>query len=102
MKWILIISTFIMASNAVARKPSAEDRAYMKSRQHFENKDYFSALDAIARRYYTHSPEQNIKNYIEMLASKTGTHYFNTYKDIQLRKINTPTTQLIMAKRIFI
>lgn len=76
-----------------------EDQAYNQSLKLYQQHDYFSALDIIAKQYINKSPEQNIKNYIELLTEKTGTHYFNTYEDKQLRLINTPTTQLIMAKR---
>ena len=98
MRNIIILITFIFSFNVLA-KMSAEDKAYLKSLEHAKKKDYFTALDTIARFYISKTPEQNIKEYIEDLTSNTGTHYFNTYKDVQLRKINTPTTQLIMAKR---
>ena len=83
----------------VQGKKSSEEKAYQKSLILYKQKDYFSALDIIAKFYVNKSPEKNIKNYIELLAQQTGTHYFNTYSDKMLRKINTPTTQLIMAKR---
>lgn len=98
MKALLTLLLFTLIPIAVA-KMSAEDKAYLKSLEHAKRKDYFTALDHIARFYINQTPEQNIKEYIEDLTSHTGTHYFNTYEDVQLRKINTPTTQLIMAKR---
>ena len=43
--------------------------------------------------------DPNTRNYLENLVQHTGTHYFNTYSDLELRKMNIPTTDLIMAKR---
>ena len=40
-----------------------------------------------------------MQHYIEQLVGHTGTHYFNTFSDLELRKMNIPTTDLIMAKR---
>lgn len=98
----LILSLlFIYDAQALApnNKVKSEDQVYINSVKLYQQHNYFSALDIIAKKYINKSPEQNIKNYIEMLTEKTGTHYFNTYKDKNLRLINTPTTQLIMAKR---
>jgi hypothetical protein len=80
-------------------KETKLDRLYKKSLQHFKEKDYFTALDLIAHRYKYVTPDQNIQHYIETLVAHTGTHYFNTFSDLELRKLNIPTTDLIMAKR---
>ena len=105
MKTLLIILTFI-ATTAVAQKVSkkeriARDKVYTESLKHFTKKDYFTALDLIARKYKYITPDQNVQHYIEELTTHTGTHYFNTYSDLELRKLNIPTTQLIMGKRNF-
>lgn len=70
-----------------------------KSKEHFASRDYFTALDLIASSYKYTTPDQNVQYYIEQLVAETGTHYFNTYNDLELRKMNIPTTDLIMAKR---
>ncbi len=70
-----------------------------ESKKHFKKRDYFTALDLIASSYKYTTPDQNVQYYIEQLVGKTGTHYFNTYTDLELRKMNIPTTDLIMAKR---
>lgn len=70
-----------------------------KSKKHFANRDFFTALDLIATSYKYTTPDQNVQYYIEQLVGETGTHYFNTYTDLELRKMNIPTTDLIMAKR---
>lgn len=98
MKTLILLITFIISLNSYA-KLNPEDKAYLESLEHAKREDFFTALDTIAKFYISKTPEQNIKQYIEDLTAQTGTHYFNTYKDIQLRMINTPTTQLIMAKR---
>ena len=61
--------------------------------------NYFTALDTIAQLYKYETPDQNIQHFIEELVTHTGTHYFNTFTDLELRKLNIPTTDLIMAKR---
>lgn len=60
---------------------------------------YFSALDSIAIKYKYQSPPQGIKSILKKLTRYTGSQYFNTYGDIELRKLNIPSTHLIMAKR---
>lgn len=77
----------------------AYNKAYKKALKHYENKDYFTALDTIASLYKYQTPDKNIQHFIEKLVKKTGTYYFNTYTDIELRKLNVPTTDLLMAKR---
>lgn len=90
---------FILISNIAFAKQSKTDKLYLKSLKHFKNKDYFTALDLIAHEYRYVTPDQNIQHYIEQLVGHTGTHYFNTFSDLELRKLNIPTTDLIMAKR---
>ena len=99
MKLSISILLYCLASCSLFGKSLSEEHAYKKSQAFYKDKNYFSALDVIAKQYIQKTPEQNIKEYIEMLTEKTGTHYFNTYPDAMLRQINTPTTQLIMAKR---
>ena len=65
----------------------------------YKTNNYFTALDTIARQYKYATPDQNVQHFIERLVMHTGTHYFNTYKDLELRKMNIPTTDLVMAKR---
>src|SRR5690606_33797011 len=42
---------------------------------------------------------EKVQKYIEKIVKITGSYYFNTYNDVELRKFNVPTTDLIMAKR---
>lgn len=95
---ILLLLTLFTVSISFAKKTKI-DKLYLKSLEHFKNKDYFTALDLIAHEYKYVTPDQNIQHYIEQLVGHTGTHYFNTFSDLELRKINIPTTDLIMAKR---
>ncbi len=94
---LLLVLTFIMSS--AWAKQSKIDKLYLKSLEHYKNRDYFTALDLIAHQYKYATPDQNIQHYIERLVGYTGTHYFNTFNDLELRKLNIPTTDLIMAKR---
>ncbi len=93
MKMLFVLSTFIFLSNL-----SAKDEL-SKSFKQYKKRNYFTALDIIATRYKYETPSRKIKAYIEKLVSHTGTHYFNTYNDLELRKLNIPTTDLIMGKR---
>ena len=97
MKRLILLTLFI--SGFVYAKQTKIDRLYAQSLVHYENKDYFTALDLIAHEYKYMTPDQNIQHYIEKLIGHTGTHYFNTFSDLELRKLNIPTTDLIMAKR---
>ena len=72
---------------------------FEESVKHANNRDFFTALDTIAQMYKYVTPDQNVQHHIEDLVAHTGTHYFNTYSDLELRKMNIPTTDLIMAKR---
>lgn len=65
----------------------------------YKNKSYFTALDHIGKQYRYKTPDRNAKHLIEKILNHTGTHYFNTYGDLELRKMNIPETDLIMAKR---
>lgn len=102
---ILLIITFNSYADNFPRKKVTQTEAkkrdiiYKKSLNHFKEKDYFTALDLIAQEYKYITPDQNTQHYIEKLVAYTGTHYFNTFSDLELRKLNTPTTDLIMAKR---
>ena len=88
---ILLLLTLFTVSISFAKKTKI-DKLYLKSLEHFKNKDYFTALDLIAHEYKYVTPDQNIQHYIEQLVGHTGTHYFNTFSDLELRKINIPTT----------
>lgn len=90
---ILLTSTFSLA------KKDKRDQVYEASYKQYKSLNYFSALETIAKMYRFQTPDQNTQNYLERLVQYTGTHYFNTYNDIELRKMNIPTTDLIMAKR---
>jgi hypothetical protein len=80
-------------------KEDKRDIIYKKAKEIFHTKNYFSALDTIATQYKYETPDQNVQHFLEVIVLHTGTHYFNTYTDIELRKMNIPTTDLIMAKR---
>ena len=73
--------------------------AIVESKKQYNAQNYFKALDIIAKEYKYKEPDDLTKQYIERLVKRTGTHYFNTYSDLELRKINVPSSQLIMAKR---
>ncbi|MEX1100171.1 MAG: tetratricopeptide repeat protein, partial [Bacteriovoracaceae bacterium] len=75
------------------------DLVYEEALRNYKNQNYFTALDSVAKMYRFETPDQNTQNFLQKLVLKTGTHYFNTYSDLELRKINIPTTDLIMAKR---
>lgn len=89
----------LLFSQLIFAKKLKLDQLYKKSKVHYQEKDYFTALDLIAHEYKHVTPDQNIQHYIEKLVGHTGTHYFNTFSDRELRKLNIPTTDLIMAKR---
>jgi hypothetical protein len=102
---ILFLSSHALAKSKYKRvkvsqsQAAKRDQIYDESKAHYKKKDYYSALDTIASMYKYRTPDQNVQHYIEKLASSTGTYYFNTYSDLELRKMNIPTTDLIMAKR---
>jgi len=96
---IFIIIIFLFSIQNVLAEASRRDKLYTESLKHYKDKDYFTALEIIARQYKYETPDQNIQHYLERLISFTGTHYFNTFTDLELRKMNIPTTDLIMAKR---
>ncbi len=96
---LLLIIIFTMSSFTVLAKKSKKDTLYLKSLKHFQKEDYFTALETVARQYKYNTPDQNMQYYIEQLVGHTGTHFFNTFSDLELRKMNIPTTDLIMAKR---
>ena len=98
------LSTFSQVRIKRGKKLKKEDeikrtKVLEESKKHFKRRDYFTALDLIASSYKYTTPDQNVQYYIEELVGKTGTHYFNTFSDLELRKMNIPTTDLIMAKR---
>lgn len=92
MKKLLLLTTFLINS-------SFAEELYQKSYRHFNDGDNFLALDAIAKQYQNQTPQDKVKQYIEKIVRTTGSHYFNTYNDVGLRKFNVETTDLIMAKR---
>lgn len=75
------------------------DAVYNKALKNYRYQNYFTALDEIAKMYKFQTPDRNTQNFLQKLVLKTGTYYFNTYDDLELRKMNIPTTDLIMAKR---
>ena len=99
MKFLTFTLLFTFMTNVYADQASKTRRLYNESIKHYNKKDYFTALDIIAREFKYSTPDQNIQHYIEKLVGHTGTHYFNTFTDLELRKLNIPTTDLIMAKR---
>jgi tetratricopeptide (TPR) repeat protein len=94
----LILFTLLISTITYAKKDK-RDLIYEESYKQYKSLNYFSALETIARMYRFQTPDQNTQNYLERLVQYTGTHYFNTYSDLELRKMNIPTTDLIMAKR---
>ena len=89
-----------MLNNAFAKMDKRE-KNYMEALEMYERGNFFSALDHIGKQYKLATPDQNAKHLIEKILKHTGTHYFNTYGDLELRKMNIPETDLIMAKRNF-
>ena len=98
MKSLIITLLFTLSLNAFT-KVDRKKQIYIEAQAHYQNQDYFTALDKIAQLYKYETPDQNIQHFIEELVTFTGTHYFNTFTDLELRKLNIPTTDLIMAKR---
>ena len=94
----LLLSLLFIPTLAFANAKKIAE-LYQKSLEHYKNKDYFTALDIVAHQFRYETPDQNMQHYIERLVGQTGTHYFNTFSDLELRKMNIPTTDLIMAKR---
>lgn len=84
-----------ISKSVVAKRKKIFD----ESKAHMKKRDFYTALDTIAKMYRYTTPDQNVQYHIEELVSETGTHYFNTFSDLELRKMNIPTTDLIMAKR---
>lgn len=97
----LIISTllFIVSISTTSAKTDKRDIIFNEAKELYKAKNYFTALDKIATQYKYETPDQNVQHFIEKLVMHTGTHYFNTYKDLELRKMNIPTTDLVMSKR---
>lgn len=98
MKTFFLFITLMFSSNLLAQTKEIEE-AYRKAIFHYKKKDYFTALDVIAKKFKFQTPKPKIQRLIEVLVGHTGTHFFNTYTDLELRKLNIPTTDLIMAKR---
>tara|TARA_Y100000768_G_C23991451_1_gene693925 strand:+ start:1958 stop:3337 length:1380 start_codon:yes stop_codon:yes gene_type:complete len=95
-----LILTLLFTSLAYsASTEEKKAKIYAEAQKHYKDRDYFTALDTIAQLYKYETPDQNIQHFIEELVTHTGTHYFNTFSDLELRKLNIPTTDLIMAKR---
>lgn len=97
----LIITALALAliSPSVSFGNDKRDKVYERALKNYENRNYFTALDDIAKMYKFATPDQNTQAFLQKLVLKTGTYYFNTYGDLELRKMNIPTTDLIMAKR---
>ncbi len=99
MKNLLLVITFIISIPMTSAKADKRDIIYSEANSLYKSKNYFTALDKIATLYKYQTPDQNVQHFIERIVKHTGTHYFNTYKDLELRKMNIPTTDLVMAKR---
>lgn len=99
MKQLLTILLFFISIPSVTAKVDKRDNIYKEAVELYNRKNYFTALDKIATQYKYQTPDQNVQHFIEKLVKHTGTHYFNNYKDLELRKMNIPTTDLIMSKR---
>lgn len=95
-KYIVVL--FFFLDIAFSKVPS-RDQIYWEAMDLYKTHNYFSALEKVGRQYKYQTPDQNVQHFIERLVMHTGTHYFNTYDDLELRKMNIPTTDLIMAKR---
>lgn len=93
MKVFILFFLFFWSSSLYA------EELYKKSFRHYKDRDFFLALDTIARQYKYQTPNEKVQMYIEKIVKITGSYYFNTYNDVELRKFNVPTTDLIMAKR---
>lgn len=90
---------FILTITYSFAKKSKKDQVYEQSYEQYRTLNFYSALNTIAKMYKFETPDPNTRNYLENLVQHTGTYYFNTYSDLELRKMNIPTTDLIMAKR---
>jgi hypothetical protein len=89
-----------MLTNAFSKFDKRE-KNYNEALEMYKRKNYFTALDHIGKQYRFSTPDQNAKHLIEKILKHTGSHYFNTYGDLELRKMDIPETNLIMAKRNF-
>lgn len=96
---LTFLIVFTLFSLDLFAKKSKKDQIYEKSYEQYRTLNFYSALNTIAEMYKFQTPDPNTRNYLENLVQHTGTHYFNTYSDLELRKMNIPTTDLIMAKR---
>ena len=96
---LLTLSSFATAKTVEKHVKDKRDLVYEEALKNFKNQNYFTALDSVAKMYRFETPDQNTQNLLQELVLKTGTYYFNTYGDVELRKMNIPTTDLIMAKR---
>ena len=94
---LLVIFLSIYHENAISK--STRDKIYNQAHRMYQRHNYFTALDHIGKQYKYATPDRNAKHLIEKILEYTGTHYFNTYGDLELRKMNIPETDLIMAKR---
>lgn len=99
MRILISALLFIISIQTLSAKADKRDVIYREAVDLYERKNYFTALDRIATQYKYETPDQNVQHFIEKLVQHTGTYYFNTYKDVELRKMNIPTTDLIMSKR---
>lgn len=99
MRAIASLLLFMISISTIYAKEDRRDIIYQEAMELYKRKNYFTALDKIATQYKYETPDQNVQHFIENIVMQTGTHYFNTYKDVELRKMNIPTTDLVMAKR---
>lgn len=99
MKILISFTLFILSLPTLSSELSQRNKIFKEAVDLYNTKSYFTALDKIATQYKYETPDQNVQHFIEKIVKHTGTHYFNTYKDLELRKMNIPTTDLVMAKR---
>ena len=94
--------TYALDKEALVTKKEEAKRKqiFSKSKEHQKNRDYYTALDIIAQMYRYTTPDQNVQHHIEELVSETGTHYFNTFNDLELRKMNILVRHFARPDRI--
>ena len=96
---LILLTIQLMPLQAKTVKKTQRNPIIYKAIKNYNNQNYFTALDELARHYKYKTPPKKVQKLLRMLVLKTGTYYFNTYNDLELRKLKIPTTDLIMAKR---
>ena len=96
---LFLLAFYLMPLQAKVETKTQRDPVLYKAIKNYNNQNYFTALDELARQYKYKTPPKKVQKILKMLVLKTGTYYFNTHNDLELRKLKIPTTDLIMAKR---